>query len=65
MSKWIEEETGNKLTDESKMYFQLILENLEKMESLINGILNYSSIDKNEESEYEINTYELVNDIVK
>lgn len=65
LSKWIEEETGNKLTDESKMYFQLILENLEKMESLINGILNYSSIDKNEESEYEINTYELVNDIVK
>lgn len=62
---WIEDDTENELTDESKMYFKLILENLEKMESLINGILNYSSIDKTEFTEYNINTYELVNDIVK
>ena len=35
------------------------------MEALIDGILSYSSIDNTEESEYEINTYELVDDIVK
>ncbi|QVY66390.1 ATP-binding protein [Polaribacter sp. Q13] len=62
---WIEEDSENKLSEESKTYSQLILENLEKMESLITGILKYSSIDNVDMPEYEINTYDLVNDIIK
>ncbi|MGJ8760729.1 MAG: sensor histidine kinase [Polaribacter sp.] len=62
---WIQEEPENTLTEESNMYAQLILENLEKMESLITGILSYSSIDDDKMAEYEINTHDLVNEIVK
>jgi len=62
---WIQEEPENTLTEESNMYAQLILENLEKMESLITGILSYSSIDDDKMSEYEINTHDLVNQIIK
>ena len=62
---WIDAEAENKLTEESKMYSQLILENLEKMESLITGILKYSSVDDGEMLEYEIDTFSLVNEIVK
>ncbi|WP_405605045.1 ATP-binding protein [Polaribacter sp. Asnod1-A03] len=47
------------------MYTQLILENLEKMESLISGILSYSNLDQNKMQEYNINTLDLVNDIIK
>ncbi|MGJ8743235.1 ATP-binding protein [Polaribacter sp.] len=65
LTNWIERDVENKLTDESKMYSQLILENLEKMESLITGILKYSSIDNNEMAEYDINTFHLVNELVK
>ncbi|MCG1036783.1 sensor histidine kinase [Polaribacter sargassicola] len=62
---WIDGEAENKLTEESKMYSQLILENIEKMESLITGILKYTSIDNNEMIESDINTYDLVNELVK
>ena len=62
---WIESDKENKLTEESEMYTQLILENLERMESLITGILKYSSIDNNEMEEYDINTLNLVNELVK
>ncbi|MCG1036763.1 sensor histidine kinase [Polaribacter sargassicola] len=62
---WIEEDANNNFTEESKMYTQLILENLEKMESLIKGILSYSNLDQNKMQDYDINTYNLVNDIVK
>lgn len=62
---WINEEKDNKLSKESQLHFNLILENLEKMESLITGILNYSSIVESQMADYEIDTYDLVNEIVK
>ncbi|MCG1036762.1 PAS domain-containing sensor histidine kinase [Polaribacter sargassicola] len=62
---WIEEDSENTLTEEGKMYTQLILDNLEKMESLISGILKYSKLDQSKMQEYNINTLDLVNDIVK
>ncbi|WP_405604849.1 PAS domain S-box protein [Polaribacter sp. Asnod1-A03] len=62
---WVEDEIENKLSEESKDYCQLILENIEKMESLITGILKYSSIDNDEMVEYNLNTYDLVNELVK
>ncbi|WP_405605047.1 PAS domain S-box protein [Polaribacter sp. Asnod1-A03] len=62
---WIEEDSDNTLTEEGKMYTQLILDNLEKMESLIGGILNYSKLDQSKMQEYNINTLDLVNDIIK
>lgn len=65
LTNWIIEEKDNKLTEEGELHFNLILENLEKMESLINGILNYSSIVKSQMPEYEIDTLDLVNEIVK
>lgn len=43
---WIIEDYKNKLDDEAQKSFTLIQFNLEKMDLLINGILDYSSIDK-------------------
>ncbi|WP_111707423.1 sensor histidine kinase [Lutibacter citreus] len=42
---WILEEE-NQLSKDSAKYFDLILKNLEKMDALISGILNYSAIDQ-------------------
>lgn len=62
---WILEEKTNNITEESQYHFNLILDNLSKMESLINGILNYSSIVESQMADYEIETFDMVNEIVK
>ncbi|MCL7754933.1 PAS domain S-box protein [Polaribacter sp. Z022] len=62
---WIEMEPENTLTEESTSFVQLIHDNLEKMESLIKGILSYSNLDQNEMEEYPINTFDMVTDMVK
>lgn len=62
---WIVEDEKSNLNKKSQTHFDLILENLEKMEALINGILTYSTIDKSQMTAYKIDTFEVVNDIIK
>ncbi|MDV7186828.1 ATP-binding protein [Lutibacter sp. TH_r2] len=62
---WVVEDEKNNLNKKSQTHFDLILENLEKMEALINGILTYSTIDKSQMTAYKIDTFEVVNDIIR
>lgn len=60
---WILEDENNTINKDSKVYLDLILKNVEKMDALISGILNYSTIDKAELDRYEVDTHYLVSEL--
>jgi len=60
---WVLEDDNNTINKDSKNYLDLILKNVEKMDALISGILNYSTIDKAELDRYEVDTHYLVTEL--
>jgi signal transduction histidine kinase len=62
---WILADTENTINEESKLLFDLILKNLEKMDAMINGILNYSTIDKDKTESYDVDLNLLINDLIE
>ncbi len=60
---WIIEDNKDIIQSQCSEEFGLILQNLQKMDSLINGILNYSTIDQAELQSYEVDIDHLVNEI--
>ena len=60
---WILENENNIIDEESNNHFQLILKNVEKMDAMINGILNYSTIDKAEVEKYDVDIQYLVSEL--
>ena len=62
---WIEEDNKATISSESKEHLQLVQKNLEKMDSLINGILNYSAADKLEKESYIVDVKEIAQKIVE
>ena len=60
---WIIEDNKDIIQSQCSAEFELILQNLEKMDSLINGILNYSTIDQAELQSYEVDIDHLVNEV--
>ncbi len=60
---WVLEDDKNTINKDSKDYLDLILKNVEKMDALISGILNYSTIDKAELNRYEVDTHYLVSEL--
>ncbi len=65
LTSWLKEDYGDFLGDEGLKNVDLIQEVVEKMERLINDILNYSSINNDSETVEEVNTYEVINGIKK
>lgn len=61
---WVLEDETNTINEESKIHFNLIIKNVEKMDAMINGILNYSTIDKAEVDSYPVDTHYLVSELV-
>ncbi|MGK2863610.1 MAG: ATP-binding protein [Chitinophagaceae bacterium] len=62
--KWIEEDLGKELTPELKRYLQIIPQRTQRMEDLINGLLEYARISqKTHASEVDVNA--LVKDILE
>lgn len=57
---WLKEDYGDTLGTEGKSQINLIVVHLEKMDALITGILNYSSIDKEFNTERRIDLNKLV-----
>ncbi|WP_435263663.1 sensor histidine kinase [Tenacibaculum sp. nBUS_03] len=45
LTSWLKEDHANNLNDEAIKYINLISDNITKMESLVSGILEYSTID--------------------
>ena len=60
---WILENENTIIDEESKSHFKLILKNVEKMDAMINGILDYSTIDKAEVEKYDVDTFYLVSEL--
>ncbi|UOB19071.1 sensor histidine kinase [Abyssalbus ytuae] len=64
VTNWLIEDYGHQMDDTCKSQFGIILNNVEKMDSLINGILHYSTIDKTETNVYDIDLHHLVKEII-
>lgn len=62
---WVLEDRGVVLTEESKKSLDLVLQNVEKMDLTIKGILDYSSIDKLELEDRIVDFNKLVHEIMR
>ena len=65
LTSWLKEDYGDKLGSDGEKNINLIQEVVQKMEALINDILNYSSIKEKSTDLENVNVYELVSDIKK
>ncbi|MCG9791626.1 PAS domain S-box protein [Flavobacterium algicola] len=61
---WIKEENQENFTIDTSKYFSLIENKVEKMDHLIEGILTYSKIDKEETKSENVDTSDIVNTII-
>lgn len=61
---WIREENQTGFNTNTQKYFSLIVEKVEKMDFLINGLLSYAKIDADIEIKESLNLSELVNNVV-
>lgn len=62
---WIMEDNKDFIDDSCNANFHLILQNLEKMDALITGILNYSTIDQALLESYDVDLNHLVPEIIQ
>lgn len=65
LTSWLKDDYGDKLGDNGNKSIQLIRDNVEKMDALINGILDYSTISKNQTEFYDVDTNKLVDTIIE
>lgn len=64
LTTWIIEDYSETLDTSCRESLQLIKENVEKMDTLVKGILQYSTIDKLEKEKYNVNLDALVHEIL-
>lgn len=61
---WITSDHANKLTEDSKEQLNLLVKRVDRMQSLINGILQYSRVRRVEEEKDVIDLNELIKEII-
>lgn len=64
LTAWISEDYKEKLDENGRESLILIRNNVEKMDTLISGILDYSTINKNQTEFYEVDIDKLVDNIM-
>jgi len=64
LAQWIEEDLADKLTEDSQQMLELMRSRMHRMESLIDGILQYSRAGRTHEPPTEIDVRRLIHDIV-
>ncbi|CAM1366480.1 Sensory transduction histidine kinase (fragment) [Tenacibaculum litopenaei] len=64
LMSWIMEDNDGEFDEDTTNNCNLILGKIDKMDSLISGILQYSSIDKFEKTDYKVPLEDLVNEIL-
>ena len=64
LTSWLKEDYQDLIDHEGKERLMLIRNNVEKMDLLINGILEYSTIGKNKVEFYNVDTEKLIEDIL-
>jgi PAS domain S-box-containing protein len=65
LSTWIEEDMGPTFTEDSRTNFNMIKGRVMRMESLIQGILDYSRADRVKAPVSNVNVSELINEVVE
>jgi len=65
LTLWLKEDYSNTVDDAGKETLDLIRANVKKMDALISGILDYSTIGKGEIEFYDIDLNKLIDDIIK
>ena len=61
---WIKEDSDKVFSDQTLKYFSMIENKVEKMDHLIEGILTYSKIDKEELAKESIDTHQIIQSII-
>ncbi|CAH8283629.1 phospho-acceptor domain-containing protein [Mariniflexile fucanivorans] len=64
LSAWLKEDAAGNQKGNVSESLNLIRGNVEKMDNLISGILNYSTINKNQTTTYDLDLNEIINDIL-
>jgi len=65
LSQWIEEDLGDRVTDKSRGYFQLLRGRVRRLEDLIHGVLEYSRAGRSPEPPVDIDVCTLVHEVVE
>lgn len=65
LTAWLKEDYKDKLDESGQEQLNLIRSNVEKMDILISGILEYSTIGKNQIDIYEVNLDNLIDNILR
>jgi len=60
---WIEEDIGDKFTEDTKAHFKMLKGRVDRMEGLINGILDYSRADRVKSPNVEVSVADLIAEI--
>ena len=61
---WIKADNDKEFSDQTLQYFSMIENKVEKMDYLIQGILTYSKIDKEELTQESIDTHQIIQSII-
>lgn len=64
LTTWLKDDFSNIIGDNGIEIISLIRGNVEKMDTLIKGILEYSTIGKVEKNRYEVNLHSLLDDVL-
>ena len=62
---WLKQDYAGKIDEDAIKQLNMILKSVEKMDALISGILNYSTIDQEVVAAYEVDIDHLVNEIIQ
>ncbi len=61
---WVKEDNYNKFNGKGKINIDLVLKRVQKMENLIQGILDFSSLDIKKENSQKADIDKIINDII-
>ena len=64
LSQWIEDDLEGNIKDETRENLEMMRQRVNRMENLINGILQYSKINRTENNNEDISVRELLNDVL-
>jgi len=64
LATWIEEDLEGELPEENKTQFELLKSRVKRMEGLINGLLEYSRVDRTHQSHERVDVADLIDEIV-
>lgn len=64
LTAWIEEDIGDRFTEDASDHFKMLKGRVMRMEGLINGILDYSRADRVKSPNVNVNVKELIDEVV-